>query len=401
MYRGFLDKKQYSQHNNRTRVYKGIAYSVSTLAVMSTILFGNFFGLFEHQPTEMNQFVVAQTIGKIISSEGSFTIYNKDNRTIAGDNIDLTDRVVVDANAQVNILVHDSFIAQVAWPAQFEIVLSEDQQSYNLNFSNGGDNIDINSISESNKNISIQTSDGVVIKNNDLSQKSSFSVKTNSKDGQRSIINKSNSAIEVSNSKNTNTEEKVIVQAKHSANFVKNNDQENIQILTQQEIIDIPVITTGSTIKTNKDKPKVSPEPEEHVITSTNIKTIQQILNKSFLTSEYNDLVVNYIVGKNNEYTVSIMNINRRLDRLAPLANIPLQYTDSLIGLEEYAKDIIRWFEEYWLSPDIYQNLPLMIRNINELPRHEYGFLLETNKRKTVTIEFIKSILPLHTITYL
>ena len=113
-------------------------------------------------------------------------------------------------------------------------------------------------------------------------------------------------------------------------------------ILTQEEIIDIPVITTGSTIKPNKDKPKVSPEPEEHVITSTNIKTIQQILNKSFLTSEYNDLVVNYIVGKNNEYTVSIMNINRRLDRLAPLANIPLQYTDSLIGLEEYAKDIIR-----------------------------------------------------------
>ena len=114
MYRGFLDKKQYSQHNNRTRVYKGIAYSVSTLAVMSTILFGNFFGLFEHQPTEMNQCVVAQTIGTIIPSEGSITIYNKDNRTIAGDNIDLTDRVVVDANAQVNILVHDSFIAQVA-----------------------------------------------------------------------------------------------------------------------------------------------------------------------------------------------------------------------------------------------------------------------------------------------
>ena len=220
--------------------------------------------------------------------------------------------------------------------------MSEDQQSYNLNFSNGGDNIDINSISESNKNISIQTSDGVVIKNNDLSQKSSFSVKTNSKDGQRSIINKSNSAIEVTNSKNTNTEEKVIIQAKHSANFIKNNDEENIQILTQEEIIDTPATTTGSTIKPNKDKPKITPEPEEHVITSANIKTIQQILNKSFLTSEYNDLVVNYIVGKNNEYAVSIMNINRRLDRLAPLANIPLQYTDSLIGLKEYAKDIIR-----------------------------------------------------------
>lgn len=113
IYKNFLEKRQNTHNKSRIRIYKSIAYSISTLVVISTVLFGNFFGIFDHKTTEVGQFVVAQTIGKILSSEGSFTIYNKDNRTIAGDNIELTDRVVVDENSQVDILVHDSFVAQV------------------------------------------------------------------------------------------------------------------------------------------------------------------------------------------------------------------------------------------------------------------------------------------------
>ena len=403
MYKSFLEKKQYNQHNNRARIYKGIAYSVSTMAVISSILFGNFFGFFDHQPTEINQFVVAHAIGKIISSEGKFTIYNSDHRAIAGDTIELTDRIVLETDAQVNILVHDSFIAQVAWPAQFEIVLSEDQQSYNLNFSNGGDNIDINSVSESNKNISIQTSDGVVIKNNDndKSQNLSFSVKKNKSNGKRSVINKSNGSIEISNSNNENKQEKVIIQAKHSANFEKDVEKKNIQISDQEEIIEDVSPTTGDSVLTG-NKIKIKQEVEkEHIVTGNDIKNIKQALNKSFLMSEYNDLVVNYLVGKDNEYQVSIMNINRRLDRLAPIANLSLQQVDSLTWLIQYAHSIIRWFEQYNINPELYQNLPLMIQNIDRLPDHEYGFLYETNKKKTVDINFIESIVTLQIKTYL
>lgn len=161
------------------------------------------------------------------------------------------------------------------------------------------------------------------------------------------------------------------------------------------------VISTGDNTLSG-DKVKIKQEKiKEHSINSNDLKTIRDALNKSFLMSEYNDLVVNYLVGKDNEYQVSIMNINRRLDRLAPLANIPLQQTDSLTGLIEYAHSIIRGFEKYNVQPEIYQNLPLMIENIDSLPHHEYGFLYETNRNKTVDIDFVKSIVPLQIKTYL
>ena len=43
VYKNFLEKKQNNHNRNWVRVYKSIAYSISTVAVISTILFGNFF----------------------------------------------------------------------------------------------------------------------------------------------------------------------------------------------------------------------------------------------------------------------------------------------------------------------------------------------------------------------
>lgn len=388
IYKGFLEKRQNNQNKSWVRVYKSIAYSISTIAVISTILFGNFFGIFEHKPSDMGQFVVAQTIGKILSSEGTFTIYNKDSRTIAWNSIEISDRVVVDEHSQVDILVHDSFVAQVFGPAQFEIILGEDKESYNLKFINGGDNIEINSINEVNKNISIQTSDGVVIKNNDKSQKLSFSVKKDPTDGQRSIINQSNSSLEVSGNSDQ-SQEKVVIQPRHSVNFVKNT--QDIQIISQQEIIDTPINSTDT--QTTKVKNTSSEPEEQHTITNDDIKYIQQTLDKSFLNSEYHDLVMNYFVGKDNEYQITLMNINKRLNRLAPIADIDIQQATTLTELVNYSHAIIKGFTYYELDPNIYHNLTVMIKKLDELPHHEYGFLQETNKRRPIDITFIKSII--------
>ena len=202
-------------------------------------------------------------------------------------------------------------------------------------------------------------------------------------------------------SNNENKQDKVIIQAKHSANFEKDVEKKNIQISDQEEIIEDVSPTTGDSVLTG-NKIKIKQEVEkEHIVTGNDIKNIKQALNKSFLMSEYNDLVVNYLVGKDNEYQVSIMNINRRLDRLAPIANLSLQQVDSLTWLIQYAHSIIRWFEQYNINPELYQNLPLMIQNIDRLPDHEYGFLYETNKKKTVDINFIESIVTLQIKTYL
>ena len=339
----------------------------------------------------MGQFVVAQTIGKIIASDGTFTIYNKDNRSIAGDSIELTDRVIVDENAQVDILVHDSFVAQVFGPAQFEIILNEDLEGYNLKFINGGDNIAINSVNESSKNISIQTSDGVVIKNNEKSQKLSFSVQKKPGESERSVINQSTSSLEISDTQN-NTDQKVVVQAKHSMNFMKDDKANNIQIISQQEIIDTPLIVENQ--QPSKGKPQnITPENIPHIITRENIKTIKQVLTKEFLNSEYNDLVTYYLIGQDNEYTTTLANINKRLNRLAVIANVEQQKTHSLSEIIAYINTIIQGFEEYGLDPTYYQNLNIMIQKLDELPHHEYGVLQQTHQKKPVDISFIRSII--------
>ena len=393
IYKGFLEKKQRRQSNNWIRIYKSMAYSISTLVVVSTILFWNFFWLFEHKPTEIGQFVVAQAIGKILESQGTFTIFNKDNRTIAGDTIELSDRVVVGESSHVNILVQDSFVAQVFGPAQFEIILNDDNSGYNLKFINGGDNIAINSVTQTDKNISIQTSDGVLIKNNDSSQNLSFSVQKKPGASERSIINQSNSSLEVSRSENKE-QQKVFVQPKHSLNFVKDWNQD-IQIISQTEILDTPVIVSTTPKNTNKPINQDIDIEIPHTITNDDIKTIKLALEKSFLNSEYNDLIVNYLVGKDNEYKTTLSNIGKRLDRIAPIANIDKQIVTSLTQAEQYAYNIIQWLQTYGVNPEIYYNITVMINKINELPHHEYGFLKKTNEHKPVNFEFIKTIVPL------
>ncbi len=389
IYKNFLEKKQRSQNNSWIRIYKSIAYSISTLAVISVILFGNFFGLFDQKPAEIGQFVVAQTIGKILNTQGTFTIYNKDNRPIAGDSIELTDRVVVDENSQVNILVHDSFIAQISGPAQFEIILNEDNNGYNLKFINGGDNIAINSIAETSKNISVQTSDGVTIRNNENNQKLSFSVQKKPGASERSIINQSNASIEISET--TSMEDKVLIQPRHSINFVKESNK-NIQIISQQEIVDTTETQTDTKHTTKPISNNSVPDEVRHIITNDDIKTLKLILEKAFLKSEYNDLVMNYLIGKDNEYKVTIANIKKRLDRIAPIANIEPQSVTSLTDAAHYANTLIKGLEAYGVRPEIYNNLIVMINKFNELIGQEYGFLQDTNKRKPITTEFINTM---------
>jgi hypothetical protein len=64
-----LQKRERKNTNRWSIVYKTFAYSISTLSVVGFILFGNFFGIFEQNPTELSQSVDAQAIGKIVSSK--------------------------------------------------------------------------------------------------------------------------------------------------------------------------------------------------------------------------------------------------------------------------------------------------------------------------------------------
>ncbi|AKH32760.1 hypothetical protein XF24_00421 [candidate division SR1 bacterium Aalborg_AAW-1] len=399
VYKDFLEKKQRSHNNNRIRIYKSIAYSISTLVVISTILFGNFFGIFDYKATEFSQSVVAQTIGKILSSEGTFTIYNKDNRPIAGDAVEITDRVVVDEKSQVNILVSDSFIAQVSGPAQFEIILSDDKESYTIKFMNGGDNIAINSISESDKNISIQTSDGVVIRNNDKGQKLSFSVNTNTADNQKSISNESSARIEIINSENTQTSS-IVVQPQHTLSFINNTEKDSIEVISEQAILPTPILPEKQTNSSSKPIPQSQTTPEEQtnnsskpIITKNQIKEIKTNLNIIFVQNEYNDLVVSYFINNTNSYQAILTNINSRLNRLSTIANLEPNTSLDLTNLIIHAEKIIQGFENLKLNPSVYYNLKVMVNKLKEIQTHQPGLLQKTNTIKSVDINYIQSVI--------
>ncbi len=205
IYKSFLQKRERKNTNRWSIVYKTFAYSISTLSVVGFILFGNFFGIFEQNPTELSQSVDAQAIGKIVSSKWTFAIYNNENRKIDTDTIQLSDRIIVDSSSTIKVLIHDSFTAEVVGPAQFEIILDEDKdnKNYNIKFINWGDYIAIDSVSDSiNNHISVQTSDGVTVKRNqqDEFKKVSFAIQSTPGAENTKIINKSTSSPEVTTS---------------------------------------------------------------------------------------------------------------------------------------------------------------------------------------------------------
>lgn len=365
-----------------------MAYSIATIASFIIIRQLNLFGDLDPKPTPVYETVVAQTIGQILQSTGTFTIYNYSNRVISGDKIELHDRVVVDDHSMVNILVHDSFVAQIYGPSQFQIVLSPDHKEYHLKFLNGGDNLTINSINNSNKKISIQTSDGVIIQNNESSQKTSFSLQKNNDASTRSIINQSEVALGVINNDQT-----IVITGQYAIDF--NTMEDSIEILSHYKA-DPKILaqwvddTTKSNTTTNAAKPTA---PTKKHLTVEELKSLSQLLDKSFFQTEWEDLVRYYLIGQTNEYNVAVANINKRLNRIASIVDLTQKNTNNFAELTKFGQQIIDKLVFYDVSPSRYHNIRVLINKLDELPHHTYGFLYDTHQEIPVTMDFIYSII--------
>ena len=284
-------------------------------------------------------------------------------------------------------------------PAQFEIILSDDKESYSIKFMNWWDNIAINSISESDKNISIQTSDGVVIRNNDKGQKLSFSVNTNTADNQKSISNESSARIEIINSENTQTSS-IVVQPQHTLSFINNTEKDSIEVISEQAILPTPILPEKQTNSSSKPIPQSQTTPEEQtnnsskpIITKNQIKEIKTNLNIIFVQNEYNDLVVSYFINNTNSYQAILTNINSRLNRLSTIANLEPNTSLDLTNLIIHAEKIIQWFENLKLNPSVYYNLKVMVNKLKEIQTHQPGLLQKTNTIKYVDINYIQSVI--------
>lgn len=409
IYKIFLQKRERKNTNRWSIVYKTFAYSLSTLSIIGFILFGNFFGIFERSPTELSQSVDAQSIGKVISPKWWFSIYNNENRKIDTDTIQLSDRIIVDPSSTIKVLIHDSFTAEIVGPAQFEIVVDEDQdnKNYNIKFINWWDYIAIDSIKESEKNhISVQTSDGVTVKKNqnDESKKISFAIKTTPGEDNRTIINKSISTLEVTtsnisnsilgqmNSKTTNSS--IVINPEQVIEITAqwNTDNSTITIVSQQDIKQDNTISEVAV----KPTPKINTSIEEkRTINEDDIENIQANLYRSFLQKDYNELVVSYFAGKENEYSIIKNNINYRLNRLAKIWRLSNNTDTSLDGIIIFTQKILTHYQTLDIPETSYKNLLPLIQKLNEVNKHNFGIIKQAGKGDEVTLEHIYSLIDL------
>lgn len=409
IYKSFLQKRERKNTNRWSIVYKTFAYSLSTLSVIGFILFGNFFGIFEKSPTELSQSVDAQSIGKIISSKWWFSIYNNENRKIDTDTIQLSDRIIVDPASTIKVLIHDSFTAEIVGPAQFEIIVDEDQdnKNYNLKFINWWDYIAIDSIKEFEKNhISVQTSDGVTVKKNqnDESKKISFAIKTTPGEDNKTIINKSTSTLEVTTSNISNsilgqmssktTNSSVVINPEQVVEITAqwNTDNGTITIVSQQDIKQEN--TTNEVVVKSTPKKNTTTE-EKRVINEDDIKNIQANLYRSFLQKDYNELVVSYFAGKENEYNIIKNNINDRLNRLAKIWRLSNNTDTSLDGIIIFTQKILIQYQTLDIPETSYKNLLPLIQKLNEVNKHNFGIIKQAGKEDEVTLEHIYSLIDL------
>lgn len=399
IYSKFLTKKQRKYTSRRSLVYKPLVYTISTLSVIGFLLLSNFFGVFDYNLKEINQTVVAQTIGQIINHEWDIAIYNKDNRPIAADTIQLNDRIVVGDKSTVTVLVHDSFTAEITGPAQFEIIIDEKNESvdYKLSFIQGGDFIAINGLKEDNNNISIQTSDGVTLQKEQSSwQRMAFSIQQQPHTQTKTITNRSSDQLSFSIG-DTNSSSQITIDAENIID-IKTNEQNNektITILAQKPIsIEEETTTISKPIITTIPSPSYTKQTKDEIVfNDTQYTTLHSYLYSVFLTNNINDLIKTYTQGDDKQHHVTLLNINNRLNRIWELINHTPNNTITLPAIITHAWDILTWYRTHnTIRPSSYRNLSRFVRAIESINTIEYS-ILENNK-SIETIDDIYRLLP-------
>lgn len=395
IYKNFLDLKNEQTYSQSNSFYKRLSYGLSTFVVAGALFYGSFFWLFNtHTQDSTKRVVEAQQIWQITKHTGTYTIYDTQNRAVEGDIITLNDYVNVRQDASIEVRVSDEFSAQVSGPAQFRIIVKDDQSWYKLAFINGWDDITVNKTKESDKNISVQTSDGVFISNTDH-KSSSFSVSKDKTTQKRRITNKSSTILEIKSKEDGKT---IVIPAHYHTEIAKDEIDGDITILSQAEIDDLLAWNTGDVMSWWQNT--IDAEVVVHTIDATDKEKLALILDKAFLRSEYDDLIVAYALWDEQLYSNVLHNINKRLDRIAPIANINKEQHKTIEWLISYTQEIIDSFDHYQLEKNNYHNLEVMIEKLENITTHRYGLLESTAEIKTIDADYVRSVLPLSTSIY-
>lgn len=400
IYANFLQKRERVNNKRRSLVYKTFAYGLSTLSMIWFVLLSNFFGIFDYKNIEISQSVVAQTIGKIISASWSFAIYDTNNRKIDSDTVQIKDRVVVDKWSTIKILVNDSFTAEIVGPAHFEIIVNDenDNTNYNLKFLQWWDYISIDGVNTTQSNdISVQTSDGVVVKKNQKQwEKTSFAIESIAGQENKKITNKSSASIEITtiednNSWQTNT---VIIDSEKIVNISTksdNNKEAEIKIISESSLSQVKTNPVKINKKSVKEYSNVSVDGK---ISQQDYQIIQSNLYKSFVESDIEEVIIQHFGWDKKKYQIALTNLNNRLNRLANIVDIENNRNISLEGLVAHAEYIIELFKNKKVQPSSYKNLPIIVRNLKEINKHEFG-IIRPKTGTWLTSEYIDNLVDL------
>jgi hypothetical protein len=344
MYADFLKKREKGSHaSRRVLVSKRLAF----YSVLSCVALGSFFGsdwitgLFSSIDSPTTIQVSAQNIGTITESQWLVTITNN-GRLIQTDTIQLNDQIAVADKASVKILINDSFQADIVGPATFEIVPTSkinDHVTYNLKFTNGGDYIAINTPKDTiQSEIAVQTTNGVVIKNTSTSKKSSFTVVNSSSEKNTTILNKSDSSLQVTKIDEKDSKENLPsltidpVQIVELASSDKTTDIASTlqivatEVLTQEKEQNIMIVHVPTIIQTVVSEPKkplissITPKEVSQEVSPNlqkkDIALIEQNLYYTFLKNDVKDIVTYHLLGNENWSKIAYNNLNLRMERI-------------------------------------------------------------------------------------
>lgn len=301
----------------------------------------------------VNNQAMAQTIGSIIESTGTFSIFNN-GRDIQSKIIQLKDIINIDKWSKLKILISDSFQTEIIWPARFEIVpvWQGDRATYNLKFMNGGDFVSINNENQTNNNeINIETVQGVIIKNQTKAQnqKVSFTVIWSSSTKSTTILNKSDVSIEASTTHTGDSSEKssIVTISPTQITELTKGDTEDLHIVESKELeaVDEKEIIAQASSLLNEETPKtttkatpeskeleIPTEPEANKLNWKQTYLVEQNLYKSFVENDIENILMYHFIGNKQALDISRNNLSNRIERVADIMEIEINKSSDSIN---------------------------------------------------------------------
>jgi len=402
IYKKIIEQKSEKNHMRKRSLLhiKSLAYWL-TLTIFIVAMYWTFFmqdkiNFNENwiiiQP-KIIRWVDADYIANIVNFEGNFVIEHN-WKQLQTSNIRNWDTVILPENTDMIFHIDEKTQTKVTWPAKFVLYKYHDKYKIELKY---GDFVEIQSLTENNKeNIEIQ-SNGVLISQKKSNEAANFQLIK--KDGKQIVKNNWESDISVKiNKKQTEIHtaqlaqienddisllkiediEEAIQEKRISQTFTWKNksDENNIQkteeILVQHELTWIQLTwilaTQSGKIDQVVTKELGINENEKMLLSLEDNNKLYWLLNQSFIKKDFEKLSTYAIDQNSKEFNIAYNNLEYRIKQIYQVFD--LTYSDSrgdFYKLKSNITSLSSQQEKYLLPPKYAETLNYINNQINQL----------------------------------